>query len=177
MGYDVICKSLFVLSRKRASLHLHLLNNPLLPTDLKCNNNMFTEYLKIFFIYLAVHILWYAGSSFLMRDWTWAPCIGSSESSHWIIREVPLSTFIFGSWGKIHFSVRFEKLLLKQSIWMLILYIKSNCASYILFSPAVEIFWLLCLFYFIFCRKEPFFSCFLLEYNRFTVLCFGCFRL
>ena len=68
MGYDVICKSLFVLSRKRASLHLHLLNNPLLPTDLKCNNNMFTEYLKIFFIYLAVHILWYAGSSFLMRD-------------------------------------------------------------------------------------------------------------
>ena len=171
MGYDVICKSLFVLSRKRASLHLHLLNNPLLPTDLKCNNNMFTEYLKIFFIYLAVHILWYAGSSFLMRDWTWAPCIGSSESSHWIIREVPLSTFIFGSWGKIHFSVRFEKLLLKQSIWMLILYIKSNCASYILFSPAVEIFWLLCLFYFILFFVEKSLSFLVFYWNIIALQC------
>lgn len=52
---------------ERELAHLHLLNNPLLPTDLKCNN-MFTEYLKFFFIYLAVYILWYVGSSFLMRD-------------------------------------------------------------------------------------------------------------
>ena len=96
MGYDIICKSLFVLSRKELS-HLHLLNNPLLPTDLKCSNDMFTEYLKKFFFIWLYHILWYARSSFLVRDRTWAPCIGSSESSHWVTREIPLSTFMFGS--------------------------------------------------------------------------------
>ena len=47
-------------------------------------------FLKIF-IYLAVPagscdtldiqaLLWHVGSSSLIRDWTWAPCIGSTES-------------------------------------------------------------------------------------------------
>lgn len=42
---------------ERELSHLHLLNNPLLPTDLKCSNDMFTEYFKNFFIYLAVPYL------------------------------------------------------------------------------------------------------------------------
>lgn len=49
--------NLYLYYPERELSHLHLLNNPLLPTDLKCNNNMFTEYLKIFFIYLAVPYL------------------------------------------------------------------------------------------------------------------------
>ena len=54
---------------------------------------------------------------------------------------------------------------------MLILYIKSNCASYILFSPAVEIFWLLCLFYFILFFVEKSLSFLVFYWNIIALQC------
>ena len=39
-------------------------------------------------------VLQHVGSSTLTGNWTWAPCIGSLESSHLISREVRVVDFI-----------------------------------------------------------------------------------
>ena len=44
---------------------------------------------RIFYLQHVNSYLQHVGSSFLTRDWTQAPCIGSAVINHWTTREVP----------------------------------------------------------------------------------------
>ena len=62
----------------------------------KCSTGWyFFKAFKKIFIWLCwglscrISQLWHVGSSSLIRDWTWAPCIGVQNLSHWTNREVP----------------------------------------------------------------------------------------
>ena len=73
--------------------------------------------------------VWHVGSSYLTREWTQAPCIGSASLSHWPTKGVPSFLFMSEKYSIIWIDY-FYLLIHHLDIWVVatFLAVKNNSA-------------------------------------------------